>query len=121
MEFNNEGRASDIQDRRGQSGGGGGGRRAGLSLGGLVVVGIIALLLRKNPLEVINAVQQGQQSTERQGPSRGGGVGGGSMGPRNEAERQAEVLVRRATTDIQDFWQTALPQMTGGRASYPRT
>jgi predicted metalloprotease len=120
MEFNNEGRASDIQDRRGQSGGGGGGRRAGLSLGGLVVVGIIALLLRKNPLEVINAVQQGQQSTERQGPSRAGS-GGGSTGPRNDAERQAEVLVRRATTDIQDFWQTALPQMTGGRASYPRT
>ncbi len=117
MEFNSQGRASDIQDRRGQ-GGGGGGKRAGLSLGGLVVVGIIALLLRRNPIEVIGAVQQQQANSQRQTP---GGAGGGAAGPRNEAERQAEQLVRQATTDIQDFWQTSLPQMTGGRTPYQRT
>lgn len=113
MDFNNEGRASDIQDRRGQ---GGGGAKAGLGLGGMVIVGIIALLLRRNPVEVINTVNQQQARTQRQLPR-----GGGSPGPRNEAERQAEVLVRRATTDIQDYWQSALPQMTGGRAQYQRT
>lgn len=115
MEFNNEGRASDIQDRRG-GGGGGGGRRAGLSLGGLVVVGIIALLLRRNPLEVISAVerQQGQSSTQRTGSAP-------SPGPRNDEERAAERLVRQATTDIQDFWSAALPRMTNGQAQFRRT
>ena len=112
MDFNNDGRASDIQDRRGSSGGGGGGK-IGLSLGGLVIVGVISLLLGRNPVEVINAVQ-GQQprATPRQG---------GSPGPRNDAERQAEVLVRRATTDIQDYWERALPAMTQGRVPYQRT
>lgn len=117
MEFNNEGRASDIQDRRGGGGGGGGGgRRAGLSIGGLVVVGIIALLLRRNPLEVISAVerQQGQSSSQRSGPAP-------SPGPRNEAERAAERTVRQATTDIQDFWTSALPRMTNGQAQFRRT
>lgn len=112
MDFNNDGRASDIQDRRGSSGGGGGGK-IGLSLGGLVIVGVISLLLGRNPVEVINAVQ-GQQP--RTAPRQGG-----SPGPRNDAERQAEVLVRRATTDIQDYWERALPAMTQGRVPYQRT
>lgn len=112
MDFNNDGRASDIQDRRGSSGGGGGGK-IGLSLGGLVIVGVISLLLGRNPVEVINAVQ-GQQP--RTAPRQGG-----SPGPRNDAERQAEQLVRRATTDIQDYWERALPAMTQGRVPYQRT
>ena len=40
MEFQNGERSSDIQDRRGQ-GGGGGGAKVGLSLGAIVVLGVV--------------------------------------------------------------------------------
>ncbi|MDP3277112.1 MAG: neutral zinc metallopeptidase [Deltaproteobacteria bacterium] len=115
MRFGNEGNDSDIQDRRG--GGGGGIAKAGLGLGGMVVVGVIALLLGKNPIEVIGAVQGNQ--APRAGTNRAGRAP--SPGPRDADERRAEQLVRRATTDIQNYWQTALPQQTGGQSQYQRT
>jgi predicted metalloprotease len=115
MRFEKEGNSSDVVDRRGSGGTAG---RAGLGIGGLVIVGVIALLMGKSPGEALRIVAgQAQQQSQN---SRGRGQAQPSMGARNAQEREAEVLVRRATTDIQDFWSQALPQMARGQA-YPRT
>lgn len=118
MRFEKEGNSSDVIDRRG--GGGGGPRgKAGLGIGGLVIVGIIALIMGKSPGEALRIVAgQAQQQARQSGGS--GGPSAPSPGPRNAEERQAETLVRQATTDIQDFWAQALPAMARGQA-YPRT
>lgn len=110
MEFDSEGRSSDIQDRRGE-----GFRPFRLGIGGVILVSVISLLLGRNPLEVLGLIARQQQSAPRNPGSAP------TRGPRNPEERTAERLVRQATTDIQDFWQAALPQMTEGRRSYPRT
>jgi predicted metalloprotease len=120
MEFQNGGRSSDIQDRRGgqRGGGGGGGAKVGLSLGAVVVLGVVALLLGRDPAEVIERASRSQSG----GGQTGAGAGRApAAGPRDEDERRAEQLVRAATTDIQDFWQSALPQGTGNRVAYRRT
>lgn len=62
MNLDGENESSNIIDRRGEGGsGGGGGMRlpiggGRLGLGGMIVVGVIALLLGQNPLEMIGAV-----------------------------------------------------------------
>ncbi len=117
MRFEKQGNSADVVDRRG-GGGGGGGARAGLGIGGLVIVGIIALIMGKSPGEALRIVAGQAQQQSRQGP--GTGAARPSPGPRNAEERAAETLVRNATTDIQDFWAQALPQMARGQA-YPRT
>jgi predicted metalloprotease len=106
MRFQNEGRGEDIQDRRGMSPGVKVG--AGLGVGGTLIVALLSLLMGKNPADVLGS-----------GPSSRGGGPGVPAGPRNAGEAQAEQLVRRATTDIQDFWTQALPQMAG--RPYQRT
>jgi uncharacterized protein len=79
----------------------------GLGIGGVIIVAVFSLLTGRNPLDML--------------PSSGTrGAEAPSKGPRNEAEAQAEKLVRSATTDIQDFWTKALPQMREGKA-YDRT
>src|SRR6185369_17147153 len=111
MRFENEGRTEDIQDRRGMRGPVGVG--AGLSLGGVVIVAIASLLTGRNLFAVLG---QGSSSG-----TAGRGVDTTPYtGPRNAAEAEAEKLVRRATTDIQNFWTEALPQMSRG-IEYQRT
>lgn len=109
MRFEKEGNSGDVVDRRGSSGGG---RRAGLGIGGVLLVGVVALILGKDPLAMMGAAVRPR--------SNAGAEPAGAQGPRNAEEREAEQLVRRATTDIQDFWTTALPQMARGQ-TYPRT
>lgn len=111
MRFENEGQSGDIQDRRGvRTAAGVGG---GLSIGGILLVTVFSLLTGRNPLEVLSQVSA---------PETGGGpqTGAASAGPRNASEAEAEQLVRRATTDIQNFWTSALPRMANGTA-YRRT
>ena len=55
-------RSSNVEDRRGMGAGGIG----GLGIGGVLVVTVIALLMGKNPLELLGAVQQ-QAPTAQQG------------------------------------------------------
>lgn len=112
MRFQGNGRDDDIQDRRGSQPSR---AAAGLSLGGVGIVVIVSLLLGRNPMQILGLLSQQQQTgstnqTAAQQPT----------GPRNEAEAQAERLVRSATTDIQDFWAQALPTMSDG-AAYRRT
>jgi uncharacterized protein len=55
-------RSSNVEDRRGMGAGGIG----GLGIGGVLLVSVIALLMGKNPLELLGAVQQ-QAPTAQQG------------------------------------------------------
>ena len=80
MNLDDEDESSNVVDRRGQGSGGGGGFRlpiggGKLGIGGMIVVGVIALLLGQNPLELIGAANG----------VGGGGVGGGGVGQPQEA------------------------------------
>ena len=76
MNLDDEQESSNIVDQRGKRAGGGGMRLpiggGKLGIGGMIVVGVIALLLGQNPLELIGAVN-------------GPGVGGASIGQPQEA------------------------------------
>ncbi len=113
MRFQGNGRDDDIQDRRGSQPSR---AAAGLSLGGVGIVVIVSLLLGRNPMQILGLLSQQQQQTGSTNQT----AAQQTTGPRNEAEAQAERLVRSATTDIQDFWAQALPTMSDG-AAYRRT
>ena len=109
MRFDNEGQGGDVQDRRGMRTAAGVG--GGLSIGGILLVTVFSLLTGRNPLEVLGQVTA---PDERGGGPVSQGVSPGR--PRNASEAEAEQLVRRATTDIQNFWTEALPRMSNGTA-----
>jgi uncharacterized protein len=74
MRLDDEDESANIVDRRGERGGSGmrlpiGGGKMGI--GTIIIVGILALVLGKNPLELIGAVG---------GANIGGGVGGAEIG-----------------------------------------
>ena len=85
MNLDDETESSNIVDRRGDRSSGGGGMRlpiggGKLGIGGMIVVGVIALLLGQNPLELIGAVS-------------GSGVGGTGVGqPQDAAPAQPAKL-----------------------------
>ena len=66
MNLDDEQESSNIVDRRGERGGGGGMRLpiggGMLGIGGMIVVGVIALLLGQNPLAMIGMVEGGVNS-----------------------------------------------------------
>ena len=66
MNLDDEQESSNIVDRRGERGGGGGMRLpigdGKLGIGGMIVVGVIALLLGQNPLAMIGMVEGGVNS-----------------------------------------------------------
>ena len=56
-------RSSNVEDRRGMGAGGIG----GMGIGGVLLVTVIALLMGKNPLELLGAVQQQAPTPQQQG------------------------------------------------------
>src|SRR5471030_680765 len=91
---NDEGRSSNIEDRRGISG------RAGLGIGGSAVVLILSLIFGRNLFNDIGV-----------SPSVGGGRAGGSaLSPADSAAEEPEVrFVGHVLDDAQRTWAKILP------------
>lgn len=117
MNLDDEQESSNIVDRRGERGGGGmrlpiGGGKLGI--GGMLVVGVIALLLGQNPLEMIGMVE-------------GAGVGGPGVGQPQEAAAPAEAaaldgahdrFIARVLGSTERTWGELFPQQVG--EAYPQ-
>jgi predicted metalloprotease len=91
-------RSSNVEDRRGMGAVGMG----GMGLGGLLIVGVISLLMGKNPLEVMGEVASQQQ----QAPA-------GQAAPINDESSQFVSSVLGSTEDV---WGKILKQEGG---AYP--
>ena len=94
MRIQDEGDQSNIEDRRGSSGGGGGGVKLGL--GGMLLVGVLSLVFRRNLFSDLGA------------DGSGGPV---AQAPRDAAaEEQAKKLAVFAFNDSQRVWAQETPQ-----------
>jgi predicted metalloprotease len=80
-------RSSNVEDRRGMSATGVG----GLGLGGLLIVGVVAMLMGKNPLEVMGQVASQQAPTEQSQPG---------AAPANDEDSQLASAVLGSTEDV---------------------
>jgi hypothetical protein len=93
---NDEGRSSNIEDRRGFGG------RAGLGIGGSAVVLILSLLFGRNLFNDIGAAP-GVTSTRA--------AGGGGLTPADSAAEEPEVrFVGHVLDDAQSTWAQILPR-----------
>lgn len=85
-------RSDNIEDRRGMSVGRGAG---GLGIGGIVIVSIIALLMGKNPLELLGLLsQQGGADTTQSQPATPGAP------PANDEATQFVSTILGSTEDV---------------------
>lgn len=89
MQWRGRRESDNVEDRR--SGGFG---RGGLALGGFgtIAVIVIGLLLGKNPMELLQAVNQGQPAQEQ------------TSQPNNPAEDEAASFVKVVLADNEDVW-----------------
>lgn len=86
MQWRGRRESGNVEDRRGMGG-------AGVAIGGVgtVVVVIIALIMGKNPMELLQTVNQGQSApTEQAAPSA--------------AEQEAASFVKVVLADNEDVW-----------------
>ena len=90
-------RSDNIEDRRGMSVGRGAG---GLGIGGVVIVSIIALLMGKNPLELLGLLSQQGEPTSVQTPG---------APPANDEATQFVATILGSTEDV---WGKQLPNYT---------
>ncbi|WP_353217009.1 neutral zinc metallopeptidase [Sandarakinorhabdus sp.] len=122
MRLDDEDESSNIVDRRGSGSSGGGGGSGGgfrlpigggrLGIGGMVVVGVIALLLGQNPLELIGAVNGVQVG--------GGSIGQPQSGPQPETSAPAAALdgahdkfIARVLGTTERTWGRLFPEQFG--------
>lgn len=103
MRWKSTGRSSNLEDRRGARGrlpGGAG----GLGLGGILLVVVIALVTKQNPLALLGAVGQG------------GGAPTEAAAPVADPAEEREVeFVSFVLDDAQAMWQTLLPNSLGSQ------
>ena len=102
MKFTPDGNSEDIEDRRDEGGGGGGGGFSvgptHLGIGGILILGVLSLLFRRDLIT----------------PNLGGGSGPveSSRGAANPARSQAEqpevVFVTTVFNDVQKTWEKTL-------------
>jgi predicted metalloprotease len=96
MRWERRGRSSNLEDRRGS----GGIRRAGgLGIGGVVVVLLIALVTKQNPLSLLGALDQGGPVADTSAPLN------------DPAEEEQVQFVSFVLDDAQAMWAALLPRM----------
>lgn len=100
MRINDEGDQSNIEDRRGQGGGGGGGIKLGF--GGMVIVGILSLVFRRNLFSTLGGGHDGSASPAADSQSQ--------RDPASE-DRAKRVAVF-AFNDSQRVWAKETPQQS---------
>ncbi|WP_439533827.1 KPN_02809 family neutral zinc metallopeptidase [Polymorphobacter sp.] len=113
MRLDDQRESSNIEDRRGQGGGGGGGAGLlglllggrGLGIGGIVIVGILALVLGINPLTLLGGAPQG----DTQGETQTIGQPAPSAQPASEMDR----FVARVLATTEDSWGEQFPREVG--------
>lgn len=99
MKWQSRGRSANLEDRRGASGGGGGMGRLGL--GGIVLVVVIALVTKQNPLTLLGALD-----------GAGDGAPAAVAAPLDDpAEEGAVEFVSFVLDDAQVMWSTLLPSL----------
>lgn len=88
MQWKGRRESGNVEDIRGSGGGG----KRGLALGGIgtIVVVVIGLLLGKNPMELLQAVNQGQPAQEQ------------TAQPVNPADDEAASFVKVVLADNED-------------------
>src|SRR5262245_15714662 len=122
--------SENVEDRRGEGGGrfGGGGipiplGGGGLSIGSLVVIGIICLMLGINPLELLSSGDGIPRMPDVQRPSQGPRspfeVPGGQQARISPEEAEMARFVRRVLADTEDTWERVF-QAAGRSYQKPR-
>lgn len=92
MQWRGRRESSNVEDLRG--GGSGGGRKTIIGGGlGTIVIIIFALLLGKNPMELLQLVGQGQASVQQE-----------TSAPNNPADDEAASFVKVVLADCEDVW-----------------
>lgn len=95
MRWQKSSRSSNLEDRRG----GGIGRAGGMGIGGVVIVLLIALITKQNPLTLLGALDQG-------------GTVADTVAPITDASEEPEVLfVSFVLDDAQAMWASLMPRM----------
>ena len=122
--------SENVEDRRGEGGGrfGGGGfpiplgGGGGLSIGSLVVIGVICLMLGINPLELLSSGDGIPRLPDVQRPSQGPRspfeVPGGQQTRISPEEAEMTRFVRRVLADTEDTWERVF-QAAGKRYEKP--
>lgn len=98
MNLNGRRQSTNVDDRRGK---GGMMKAGGLGLGGIIIVGVISLLMGRNPLELIQTVEQSgalQQQTAS-----------GEYVPTAEEEELA-VFAKQILAGTEDVWTAVFSQ-----------
>lgn len=99
MRWSASGRSDNLEDRRGGGGGRLPGGAAGLGLGGILLVVVIALVTKQNPLALIGAID-------------GSGAVAGVEAPINDpAEEQTVLFIGVALDSTQALWARLLPPL----------
>lgn len=93
MRWTGRRQSSNVEDRRG-SGGGGGMLKGGLGIGGVIIVVIISLVMKKNPLEVL---QQTGVGTSNNYTSE-------ERAPLSPEEEKMGEFVSVVLADTEDVW-----------------
>jgi predicted metalloprotease len=95
MRWEKSGRSRNLEDRRG----GGIGRAGGMGIGGVVVVLLIALITKQNPLTLLGGLEQGGVMTD-------------SVAPITDPAEEPEVLfVSFVLDDAQAMWADLMPRL----------
>jgi predicted metalloprotease len=95
----------DIEDRRGESGGGFGGGGMRLGLGGIVVLGILSLVFRKNFFALLdtNSGRPAAVDVTRSGPPPS----------QSAADKERVKFVSFVINDVQNMWEKEFPKLGG--------
>jgi uncharacterized protein len=102
MRWQSRGRSTNLEDRRGGGGGRLPGGAGGLGLGGLVIVLLIALVTKQNPLTLLGALDDA-------GP--GGGAPAAAAPLNDPAEEKQVEFVSFVLDDAQALWARLLPAL----------
>ena len=93
--------SDNVEDMRGSGGGGGGGLAVGGGLGALVI-GLIAMLLGRNPSDVLSNINGGNSPTYQQAPAAQNN---------NGQEDEGKAFVRTVLASTEDVWQQQFSAM----------
>lgn len=102
MRWSGSGRSQNLEDRRGGGGGRLPGGMGGLGIGGIVIVLIISLVTKQNPLALLGALDGA------------GGTAPGVEAPITDpAEEEKVIFVSMVLDSSQALWARLLPQLGG--------
>lgn len=121
MRLDDERDSSNVEDRRGMGGGGGGGGGGNplgalfggrMGIGGIIVVGIIALVMGVNPLTLLGGMSGGGGQMAREPV----GQPAPTLAPKTDMDR----FVARVLATTEESWGAAFPREVGRPYEEPK-